>query len=287
MVRLLDPGDFRARRKILEPDDFALSDGAPDPSPTDLISEAAWDGIMTLPDDVAIRTTSHQGERIGLLHELWAGWIEVIPRRSIVADAMIYVADDFAAAIFNLVHGFYKQAINSLRSALEVTVLASDCALSQSLQRWREWENGADIRYADACKKLASNTRILLLEKDVRAETGGGILPDAGGNGIAWARNLYSRLSRFTHARGDSANSFLWESNGPIYSAEGMRVSYHLYLETYALLMILLKIAQNDVSTPPKAAVLFAPESIAIYCPEPFPAVCSAYSDALIQRCPK
>lgn len=75
MVRQLDSDDFRARRKVLESDDFASTDGEPDPPPSDLISEEAWDGIMTLPDDVAIRTTSHLGEWVALLYHLWGdGW---------------------------------------------------------------------------------------------------------------------------------------------------------------------------------------------------------------------
>lgn len=71
MVRLLDSDDFRARREVLESDDFASADGEPDPPPSALISEETWDGIMTLPDDVAIRTTSHLGEWVELLHDLW------------------------------------------------------------------------------------------------------------------------------------------------------------------------------------------------------------------------
>lgn len=111
MIRKLDAKDFRARRVILEPDDFALSDGKPDPSPMDLISQEAWNGIMILPGDVAIRTTNHQGTRAEILYELWSGWLHEIPHEGIVAEAMLDSADDFAAALFNLLHGFYKQAL--------------------------------------------------------------------------------------------------------------------------------------------------------------------------------
>src|SRR6516165_4630695 len=123
MVVKLDPNDFRSQRLILEPSDFALSDGAPEPEPTDLISERAWNGIMTLPGDVAIRTTGHQGERIELLYDLWSGWVCELPESGMVAHAMLDSADDFAAGLFNLAHGFYKQALFSLRSALEVMTL--------------------------------------------------------------------------------------------------------------------------------------------------------------------
>jgi hypothetical protein len=75
MVRKLPATDFRARRMVLEPNDFGQTDGKPDTGPTDLVDLAVWHSIMDIADDVAIRTTSHQGSRIGLLHELWArGW---------------------------------------------------------------------------------------------------------------------------------------------------------------------------------------------------------------------
>src|ERR1700731_125485 len=96
MVCPLDAKDFRARRLILEPEDFALGDDEPDSPPTDLISEGPWNGIMTLPGDVAIRTTSHQGTRVTILYELWSGWVDAMPHGGIVAEAMLYSADDFA-----------------------------------------------------------------------------------------------------------------------------------------------------------------------------------------------
>jgi hypothetical protein len=73
MVRSLETSDFRAVRRTLEPDDYALNDGEPDPPPNDLISKDTWAGIMDLPDSVAIYTTGFQGSRIELLNELWSG----------------------------------------------------------------------------------------------------------------------------------------------------------------------------------------------------------------------
>lgn len=59
MVRKLDPKDFRAARKILEPSDFAVGGQTPDTKPTSLVSQKTWNGIMNLPSDVSIRTTNH------------------------------------------------------------------------------------------------------------------------------------------------------------------------------------------------------------------------------------
>ena len=43
----LQENDFRAFRTVLDPDDFALSDGQPDVA-TDLIDEDTWDEITHL-----------------------------------------------------------------------------------------------------------------------------------------------------------------------------------------------------------------------------------------------
>ncbi|KVC95997.1 hypothetical protein WI78_18390 [Burkholderia ubonensis] len=282
MVRPLDFDDFRARRKVLEPDDFASSDGEPDPPPSDLISEEAWDGIMTLPCDVAIRTTSHLGEWVELLHDLWAGWVESFPRRSIIADAMLDCADDFSAALFNLLHGFYKQAIGALRNALEATVLACECTLSRSADTWRAWQEGQETAFRKTLPNLAATAKFTALEAQVRSITGGGLFPEAGNkDGVAWARNLYQRLCKFSHARGDSTNGVLWQSNGPIYSAQGMRASCHLYLETYVLLVLLLRATSRRFHVPSASRILFAPRTLEAFCPEPFRRVCVAYATTI------
>jgi hypothetical protein len=64
MVKNVDLDDFRAIRRVLEPDDFVVTDGKPDPPSTDLIDQEAWDHITTLPGHVVITTTSYQGSKI-------------------------------------------------------------------------------------------------------------------------------------------------------------------------------------------------------------------------------
>ena len=75
MVRKLNATDFRARRMVLEPDDFALTDSEPEPAPTDLVDPTVWHGIMDIADDVAIRTTSHKVVESGFFMSYGAhGW---------------------------------------------------------------------------------------------------------------------------------------------------------------------------------------------------------------------
>jgi hypothetical protein len=281
MVRALDLSDFRAIRKVLEPHDFALGSDEPDPPPRDLIDQDVWDGFMTLPTDVAIRTTSHQGDRVGLLYELWAAWIESLPEQGIVSEGMLEATDDFDAVLFNLVHGFYKQSLFCLRSALETMTYACSCHLRSRPDEWKSWQHGAEVRFADTIKQIGSATAVSVHDARARAAAGASMFPDPSdlAKPNIWTRDLYRRLSGYAHARGDTTNSSIWKSTGPIYSAEGMRISYQTYLETYALLMLLIELCQPSFRIPDAAQILFKAESIARYLTDPFGAVCAAYVD--------
>ena len=260
MVRRLPAADFRARRMVLEPADFAIWHGGPEPTPTDLVDKAVWHGIMDIADDVAIRTTSHEGTRIGLLHNLWGAWIEVMPARCIVSYAMLDCSDDFAACTFSLVNGFYRQAVATLRSALETMVFACLCELSCDAAGWEAWEAGKlEINFKSARHKLRQTSAVKMLEDRAVATTNRTIFADRNGaDPGGWATSLHSHISNYIHARGNLTNGRIWQSNGPIYSANGMRVSYSSFLETFALLLLLAKIAHPSLAMPPEARVLFS-----------------------------
>lgn len=263
MVSKLPATDFRARRMVLEPSDFALTDGEAEPGPTDLVERTVWHGIMDIADDVAIRTTSHQGSRIGLLHELWGAWVEVMPTKCIVGYAMLDCADDFAASCLSLLQGYYRQAVGTLRSALEIMVFACLCQLTNDRRAWRAWEVGKEeINFGQSRHKLRQMSVVKALDDRAKTTTGRTMFadknrPDPGG----WATSLHSHLSMFIHARGNLSNARIWRSSGPIYSARGMRLGYYSYLETYALLLLLAKIAHPSLAMPRDADILFAYDS--------------------------
>jgi hypothetical protein len=218
---------------------------------------------MDIADDVAIRTTSHQGSRIGLLHDLWGAWLEVMPTDCIVGYAMLDCSDDFAASILSLLHGFYRQAVGTLRSALEIMVFACLCQLTSDRKGWTSWETGREeINFVRSRHGLRKTSAVTALEDRAKATTGRTMLadknrPDPGG----WVTSLHSHLSNFIHARGNLSNARIWRSSGPIYSAQGMRISYHSYLETYVLLLLLAKIAHPSLEMPDRADVLFTYDS--------------------------
>jgi hypothetical protein len=77
----LPEDDFRRVRSYLAPHAFATwrmdEPDEPDawPFPTDVISRDDWDGFMTLPTDVVLKTTSYEGTWASTVHRLASDWI--------------------------------------------------------------------------------------------------------------------------------------------------------------------------------------------------------------------
>jgi len=67
-MRPLPLSDFRARGYILEKKDFALSSGKY-PGKIDPIDKGTWRSIVSLPDDVSIRTSDKYGFQIRRIWE--------------------------------------------------------------------------------------------------------------------------------------------------------------------------------------------------------------------------
>jgi hypothetical protein len=275
MVSKLNPDDFRSCRLILDPDDFALGDDGPDPPPSDLIPRKVWEGIMTLPGDVAIRTTNHQGARAAMLYRLHVAWMGAIPAEGVVAEAMLEAGDDFEAALFNLLHGFYKQAISSLRSAIELMMLGCTSEIAMNTETWTAWENGEEIKIKEVFDKVQRVPVIRAFEDEVRRITGTSLFAGDNGSGRnAWARSLYRRLSSYSHTRGITTNSYFWQSNGPVYSTEGLRVSYQSLLETYAFLLLIGRIACPGLRMPNGARVIYERDSLGQFLELSFRVLC-------------
>jgi hypothetical protein len=128
VTRFLPDSDFRCCREVLEPHDFAFGPSW-EPKPTNLISVDDWKELTLLPEDFAVRTSNHNGDRLHQLVGLWAEWLEVVGDQP---DEFVYVpmldaADDFQAATFDALHGYYRQAIAGLRSACDSVAISATC----------------------------------------------------------------------------------------------------------------------------------------------------------------
>jgi hypothetical protein len=239
--------DRRSQRRLLDPEIFL--DGS-NPPPSDLIDLSLWDNLMHLADHASITTSNHHGQLLKRLYELERGWVNAIGEpHDWLSEAMIDVMDDFHASLFLLLHGFYRQSIDTLRSVLETTLVGASLKLSGDTATFRSWRSGnEEIGFGRAADKISSIPAIRRIETKLRGTTGDDIFSQRvsprwkGG----WARRLYARLCKYSHSRPGHTNVDLWQSNGPIYVTRIVRRTAALYIETFALSVLIARLARPE-----------------------------------------
>src|SRR5260370_20538256 len=224
MSKHMPLGDFRAIRTVLEEDDYALSSGTPEPTPSDLIPEDTWRRLTVLPDEVAVRTSNRHGTLLDILNQLAGTWSVCVgdsEHPDPVGLAMIEVINEPDASLYNMLVGFYRQAIDSLRIILESVSIGAYCQLTVQgnlIQRWLDGNEEVIFNTVASGLHGASETR-QLHEHPVRAVHFGFIdqpnRPQMYPGG--WVRQLYQKLSKYSHGRPLYNNTDLGQSNGPIY----------------------------------------------------------------------
>lgn len=262
MAHSIPAEDFRGKVWLLDPDDFALSDGQLEPPPSDLVDENIWSGITTFAQDVSIRTSNRHGTALKDMYDLWGAWLESIELRDEqdpLDAAMVDAIDEFQASIFNALHGYYRQAIACLRSVLDLVVVGAYCQLCGSPQEYREWRDGTtEIRFDSACGGLTKNATVQALSKYLQSQLRDGIVDQKSGTYEGgWARRLYAKLCKYAHSRPQFTNADMWASNGPIYVSEAFATTAELYFETVALCFVLVKIVRPSFNLPETASQIF------------------------------
>ena len=230
--------DFRERRRRLPASVFLLPEGKKRrPRPSDLVSRKVWDGIMHLPDDVALTTSGHHGIELALLYTLWGDWIHIIGYdRDALTDAMLDAGDCFQASVFDSLHGFYRSSISNLRSVIDVIAVGTVGKLSpkdDAYQKWTEGKSGSSLNFLNLRSRLSK----VCVKREERA-----LFKQNG-----WISGLYEELCSFVHARPDSTDGAIWRSNGPIYVTAGFHAAVSLLTATYATAYLFCKIARPDL----------------------------------------
>jgi hypothetical protein len=256
--------DFRAIRIVLEADDFVFSSGN-EPQPSDLIDKETWHGIADLPDDVAIRTSNHHGDLLKILYDLWGAWIEAVgENQDPLYDTILDAADEFQAATFNALHGYYRQAIGCLRNALEQITIGTYCQACRRMTDFAQWKAGqSKMTFGQACDRLAGAAPLQQLNAHLQTTLNDSIFNQKtqaykGG----WARRLYAELSDYAHTRPGFTSFDMWASNGPIYAQEAFVSFEEMYLQTSALGLLLVKLGRSDFFLPQDASRVFESASV-------------------------
>jgi len=247
MARKLPLTDFRAVRSKLEPHQFAISEGQ-DVPPSDMVDAEVWRGIMHLPEDVSIRVSDHNGVRLRLLYQLWVDWVEAIgdpDQPDEMFDCLVEAADCFQGGTFNLLHGFYRTGLAELRTALELVIIGAYGNLYPADRDYRKWKaaKSETFGFTRCRKRLLGN---LKKEQTKWMFEDGALLSSA-----------YQKLCNYTHARPDAGYGVLWQSNGPVYNDEAIRLTFFSSLAVYALCYLLVRLARPRFMMPEGSEILF------------------------------
>jgi len=261
--------DFRAYRRALGPDDFALPGDVSDFPGPDLINRATWDSIVALPDDVSLRTSSEFGSVLQGAWSAWGGWVDLVHAiqrgaddvgDSPIAQAALDSSDDFQASTYIALVGFYRIAISALRSVVEHTTIGLHLQLSRGDQEsFVNWlEGDTDTRFGWAADFLPGHPVIRDYEDRLFQATGDRLFTQKprkskSNDGAGLARRIFSELSSLTHAGPRYSTASFWPSNGPVFVPEAFDRWYRALTHVYALALIEVSMACRSSSTLEKA----------------------------------
>jgi hypothetical protein len=244
--------DFRAFRRKLPPEAFAICEGV-DVPPTDLVDEATWSGLIHLSDDVALQTSDHLGQELKLLYDLWGAWAEATgdpDHQDELFVCMLDATTAFQCSNFLFLHGYYRGALAELRVALELVMIGSYGNLRPANSDYLAWKaSGSEFGFTRCRKRMHA----LLRTDQCKWLLADGEFP----------AGEYQRLCNFTHSRPDSSDGMLWRSNGPVYAYDAMKRTFEMTMSVYAICYLLVRIARPRFVMQASSRVLFEGEWIA------------------------
>ena len=195
---------------------------------------------MTLPTDVALRSSSYEGSTIARLATLESQWIYSWPEvgaAPFMEEASLLVDEEFDALVFNVLHGYYRQAISCLRNALETMMTAAALAVTNNRELFDRWRKGEErIGFRRARRWLRDSTEGTKIDGDIAPHS------VFGDDDSSWTNSRYARLCSYAHSQGGYNNADFWESNGPIFVPGALSVVEQEFRETLALSYLLLRL---------------------------------------------
>jgi hypothetical protein len=253
LMKLLSDSDFRARRFMLERRDFALAKGRYS-EPADLIPKATWRSIVGLPDDVSIRTSDRFGTELEKLWDYWGISVRVVlgvqalvadPSQSPAAIATSDASDEFQAATYCALVGYYRVAFSCLRNILEQCTIATQLELAGDAQGVVDWRNGEErIKFGWAADMLPRHATVSDLEQHLDNTVEDSLFRQVP---RGFARRLFVNLSKYTHGAAGFTDADLRDSNGPIFVPKAFMDWCGAALKTYAVVLHEVKLAMPQL----------------------------------------
>ncbi|HEY4354686.1 MAG TPA: hypothetical protein VGN16_02985 [Acidobacteriaceae bacterium] len=265
MPKSLPKSDFRSRRRILLKSDFAFAEG-PEPAPSDKIDVGVWQSVVTLPDDVSVRTSNHQGKKLKQLEELNTAWLYAMrmpPYRERMSQVMLDVHDEMSASLYNCLVGYYRFSAGGMRNVLELSTIGCWAQVCGTKQEFRDWQKGKiELSLGKACDGLISGASSL--EAHLKATVNDTLFAQKNSKttGLTaqggYVRRIFSGISNFAHSRPKHTNADTWESNGPIYVESAFNHIASIHFETIAIAYVLVLLARPKMRISPVMRKLFA-----------------------------
>jgi hypothetical protein len=242
---------------MLEKGDFALASGDY-PGPTNLVGESTWKSIVSLPDDVSIRTSDTYGTQIEQMWDYWSMWNRTVggvqelvdePAKSPTAIAASDAADEFQAATYAALVGYYRVAFSCLRNILEQMAIGAQLAMSNDSKDFADWRNTDErIKFGWAADMLPRHSQVAALERHLQASAKD-CLFNRTPKGLA--RRLFVTFSKYTHGASGFTDADARQSNGPIFLPRIFLQWCVSALKTYTIVLHLLKLAHAKLDVLP------------------------------------
>jgi hypothetical protein len=256
-MKSLPKSDFRAHRLMLEASDFAIAPGKY-AGPTNLIKKATWESIISLPDDVSIRTSDKYGSQLGEMWEHWRLWTRVVlgvqavskdPTESPAAIAICDATDEFQGATYCALTGYYRVAFSCLRNILEQVTIGTRLALVPDPNFFADWRNASEkIGFGWAADTIAKSPKVTALEKHLKTATADSLFAQ---NPKGLARRFFVELSKYTHGAAGFTDADRRDSNGPIFVPKAFLAWCVAALKTYAITLHELTLAHPQLKDLP------------------------------------
>ena len=211
---------------------------------------------MDLPTDVLLRTTDYLGRMVDDLHDQGSAWIHATPMQpsdsQFMFEPALDASDEFQAAPFMAMHGWYRQATAGLRNALEATVNGAAFAVRNDTAHYAGWRAGTfEPKFGNAVELLAADSTLAAIGNRLGSPGLFGRKPD----GVV--QETYNKLCRYTHSRAGHTNADIWQSNGPIFIPSAFTQFWTDFCDTIALCYVILKIGWPTLVLPSVARPLF------------------------------
>lgn len=223
MPKPLPLSDLRARRRHLVNAEFALTEG-PEYKPSGHINRDVWDHLVGLSDDVLLRTTDDFAGALEVIDAIGWSWLEINGRFSDTSplyDQTLSALESFQGSAFNAATGWYRIAGTVLRCALEDVLLGL----------YYETRPGSKVDFVAIVEGKRGSPAIRTICDGIRAHH------PSSDRLIIKATRLYAELSVYVHR---VANSFIWESNGPVYVPKAFNKWVSQFDQTYRVLCALI-----------------------------------------------